>query len=86
MCPLSDDALLDWALAPREADPELVRHLQDCRACRERSIRVEDIEGDIAAYIERIEVSENFKSWVLERLRHSFAEEAATTEALVQAR
>jgi predicted anti-sigma-YlaC factor YlaD len=37
MCPLSDDALLDWALAPREADPELVRHLQDCRACRERS-------------------------------------------------
>jgi hypothetical protein len=37
MCPLSDDALLEWALAPREADPEIDRHLQDCRACRERS-------------------------------------------------
>ena len=37
MCPLSDDALLDWALAPREADPEIERHLRGCRACRERS-------------------------------------------------
>ncbi len=37
MCPLSDDALLEWALAPREADPEVERHLRDCRACRERS-------------------------------------------------
>ena len=36
MCPLSDDALLEWALAPREADPEIERHLRDCRACRER--------------------------------------------------
>jgi hypothetical protein len=37
MCPLSDDALLEWALAPGEADPEIERHLRDCRACRERS-------------------------------------------------
>ena len=37
MCPLSDDALLDWALAPREADPEIDRHLRACAACRERS-------------------------------------------------
>ena len=37
MCPLSDDALLDWALAPREADPEIDRHLKACGACRARS-------------------------------------------------
>jgi hypothetical protein len=37
MCPLSDDALLDWALAPREADPEIERHLSACASCRERS-------------------------------------------------
>ena len=37
MCPLSDDALLDWALAPREADPEIERHLRDCAPCRDRS-------------------------------------------------
>lgn len=37
MCPLSDEALLDWALFPKEADPELLRHLRDCRSCGERS-------------------------------------------------
>ncbi len=37
MCPLSDDALLDWALSPVEADPEVVRHLKACAPCRERS-------------------------------------------------
>jgi hypothetical protein len=37
MCPLSDDALLDRALAPQEADPEIDRHLRDCAACRARS-------------------------------------------------
>jgi hypothetical protein len=37
MCPLSDDALLDWALGPRGAAPEIERHLGDCASCRERS-------------------------------------------------
>jgi hypothetical protein len=37
MCPLSDDALLDWALSPREADPDIDRHLRDCESCRTRS-------------------------------------------------
>lgn len=37
MCPLSDDALLDWALAPREADPEIDRHLKACDDCRVRA-------------------------------------------------
>ena len=37
MCPLSDEALLDWALSPREADPDIDRHLRECDACRERS-------------------------------------------------
>lgn len=37
MCPLSDDALLDWALSPRDADPSVERHLQSCASCRERS-------------------------------------------------
>jgi len=41
MCPLSDDALLEWALAPADADPEIVRHLRECAACRERSRAVE---------------------------------------------
>lgn len=41
MCPLSDDALLEWALAPAEADPEIGRHLGECPACRERSRAVE---------------------------------------------
>ena len=40
MCPLSDDALLDWALAPGEADPEIERHLRECPSCRERSAAV----------------------------------------------
>jgi hypothetical protein len=37
VCPLSDDALLDWALFPSEADPDLLRHLRDCRSCGDRS-------------------------------------------------
>jgi hypothetical protein len=37
MCPLSDDALLDWALDPRAADPEIDRHLTACAPCRARS-------------------------------------------------
>jgi hypothetical protein len=37
MCPLSDDALLDWALAPGEADPAIERHLRECASCRSRS-------------------------------------------------
>src|SRR5215510_7426401 len=37
MCPLSDEALLDWALAPAEADPEVERHLRECPSCRDRS-------------------------------------------------
>ena len=41
MCPLSDDALLDWALAPQEADPEIARHLRHCAACRVRSQAVQ---------------------------------------------
>ncbi|MBV8879685.1 MAG: hypothetical protein JO332_06975, partial [Planctomycetaceae bacterium] len=34
---LSDDALLDWALLGREADPAVDAHLTGCPACRERS-------------------------------------------------
>lgn len=41
MCPLSDDALLEWALAPADADPEIERHLRACAACRERSRAVQ---------------------------------------------
>ena len=41
MCPLSDDALLEWALAPAEADPAIEAHLRDCASCRERSRAVE---------------------------------------------
>ena len=41
MCPLSDDALLEWALAPAEADPEIGRHLRECTACRDRPGAVE---------------------------------------------
>jgi len=37
MCPLSDDALLDWALARGDADPAVDAHLLDCPPCRERS-------------------------------------------------
>jgi hypothetical protein len=37
MCPLSDDALLDWALSPREADPDIDRHLRGCESCHTRS-------------------------------------------------
>jgi len=37
MCPLSDDALLDWALAPDAADPDVESHLRGCPSCRERS-------------------------------------------------
>lgn len=37
MCPLSDDALLDWALLPEDADPEIERHLRACDSCRNRS-------------------------------------------------
>jgi len=37
MCPLSDEALLDWALAPAEADPAVDRHLGECPSCRTRS-------------------------------------------------
>jgi hypothetical protein len=36
-CPLSDDALLDWALRRGESDPEVDGHLRDCSPCRERS-------------------------------------------------
>lgn len=37
MCPLSDDALLDWALAPDEADPAVARHVRDCASCGARA-------------------------------------------------
>lgn len=37
MCPLSDDALLDWALSPGQADPALEHHLRHCAACHARS-------------------------------------------------
>ncbi len=37
MCPLSDEALLDWALARGQGDPEIGRHLSGCGPCRERS-------------------------------------------------
>lgn len=37
MCPLSDDALLDWVLFPKEADPAIARHLEGCASCRTRS-------------------------------------------------
>lgn len=37
MCPLSDDALLDWALTPGEADPAIELHLRECPSCRARS-------------------------------------------------
>jgi hypothetical protein len=40
MCPLSDEALLDWALLQEEADPEIERHLRACDACRDRSREV----------------------------------------------
>ncbi len=36
-CPLSDDALLDWALRRGEPDPDVDGHLQDCAVCRQRS-------------------------------------------------
>jgi hypothetical protein len=42
MCPLSDDALLDWALARGEADPAVDAHLRECPSCRERSRAVLD--------------------------------------------
>src|SRR6185295_9407345 len=41
MCPLSDDALLDWALARGSADPAIDAHLAACAACRERSRSVQ---------------------------------------------
>jgi hypothetical protein len=37
MCPLSDDALLDWALARGSGDPSIAAHLAACTPCRERS-------------------------------------------------
>ncbi len=37
MCPISDDALLDWALARGSGDPEIAAHLAACAPCRERS-------------------------------------------------
>jgi hypothetical protein len=40
MCPVSDEALLDWALSPQEADPAIDLHLRECESCRERSRRV----------------------------------------------
>lgn len=42
MCPLSDDVLLDWALAGRDADPAVDAHLRDCAPCRGRSRAVLD--------------------------------------------
>jgi hypothetical protein len=42
MCPLSDDALLDWVLARGEADPAVDAHLRACVPCRERSRAVLD--------------------------------------------
>lgn len=42
MCPLSDDALLDWALAGKDADPAVDAHLRDCAPCRTRSTAVLD--------------------------------------------
>jgi hypothetical protein len=36
-CPLSDDALLDWALLRGESDPVVDGHLRECAPCRERS-------------------------------------------------
>jgi len=36
-CPLSDDALLDWALLRGESDPVVDGHLRQCPPCRERS-------------------------------------------------
>jgi hypothetical protein len=36
-CPLSDDALLDWALLRGESDPTVDGHLRECAPCRERS-------------------------------------------------
>ncbi len=42
MCPLSDDVLLDWALAGRDADPAVDAHLRDCASCRDRSRSVLD--------------------------------------------
>jgi len=41
MCPLSDDALLDWALARGSADPAIDAHLAGCSSCRERSRSVQ---------------------------------------------
>lgn len=41
MCPLSDDALLDWALARGSADPAIDAHLAGCASCRGRSRSVQ---------------------------------------------
>jgi len=41
MCPLSDDALLDWALARGSADPAIDAHLAGCAPCRDRSRSVQ---------------------------------------------
>jgi len=39
--------------------------------CPEPAVRVEQLEGDLARYLEGIEVSEAFQQWVLTRLRRS---------------
>jgi len=57
MCPLSDEALLDWALAPAEADPAVDRHLGECPSCRTRSQavlrEVADLRAKLAAEPDR---------------------------------
>jgi len=52
MCPLNDDALLDWALARGEGDPAIDAHLAACGPCRERSravLREQELLGGLYA-------------------------------------
>jgi site-specific DNA recombinase len=50
--------------------------------CPERAIRVEDLEGHFADYLERMETSEQFQRWVVERLRRSQEKEMGARNAL----
>jgi site-specific DNA recombinase len=39
------------------------------RTCPERAVRVEELEADLANYLERLDVSEAFQRWVVTQLR-----------------
>lgn len=53
-------------------------------ACPERVLREEDLERQLADYLEKVEVSERFEQWVLKRLRRSHEREVEGRNALVR--